>query len=62
MEISIDALRKDIFELVLMSEGTWKFPWTLSVKHGPFQHKISELVSVLLGTWKFPWTHYVKNF
>ena len=33
MEISMDALSKNIFELVSMLEGTWKFPWTLSVKH-----------------------------
>ena len=29
----MDALSKNIFELASMLEGTWKFPWTLSVKH-----------------------------
>ena len=33
MEISMDTLSKNIFELVSMLEGTWKFPWTLLVKH-----------------------------
>ena len=28
----MDALSKNIFELVSMLEGTWKFPWTLLVK------------------------------
>ena len=58
MEISMDTLNKNIFELVSMLEGTWKFPWTLLVKHF-----LIILVSMTLqDTWKFPWTLSVKNF
>ena len=31
MEISMDTLSKNIFDIVskLMLQGTWKFPWTI---------------------------------
>ena len=50
MEISMDTLSKNIFQLVSMLKGTWKFPWTLLIKHF-----LIILVSMTLqDTWKFP--------
>ena len=57
MEISMDALSKNSFELVSMLEGTWKFPWTLLVKH--FFNNISLNVT---GYMEISMDPFVKEF